>query len=326
MLAVYYDKYGSPDVLSLRTQKKPVPKANEVLIEIKASSVTRFDSWARSGRSHLGMTFFHRLWFGLAKPRQPILGTELSGVISETGNNVRNLKKGDRVFASPGIHMGANAEYICLPEDKVSLMPDNMTYEEAAGVLQGGLTAYEFLKRAEISKGRRILILGASGGVGMYAVQIAKNLYGAQVTGVCRTDKMEFVKSLGADCVIDYSRQNIDELDQKFDVIFDTYGVSSLKTYRLLKNRGAFLFATQGVKHIALMLFINLFTTSKGISPLLNVTKEGLNILKNLVELGVVKSVIDRTFPLENVSEAHRHLDSGRKKGNIILTHTHSYI
>ncbi|NEQ78672.1 MAG: NAD(P)-dependent alcohol dehydrogenase [Okeania sp. SIO2C9] len=262
-----------------------------------------------------------RLWFGVAGPKQPILGTELSGIVSDTGKGVTTLKKGDRVFAFPGVSMGANADYICLPESQATHMPANMTFIEAAGVLQGGLTAFEFLKQAEIQKGQSLLVLGASGGVGIYAVQIAKKLFSAEVTGVCSTEKISFVKHLGADTVIDYTKENIMDSSEKFDIIFDTYAVSSFRSHRLLKPGGTYLFATFGLKQIAHILMLKLFSSYKALSPLVKETNEDLVNLKNLIELGVIKTYTDRTYPLEQAGEAHQYMESGHKKGNIILTH-----
>lgn len=320
MKAIVYTKYGPPDVLQLKDVEKPVPKANEVLIKIFATSVTRYDCWARSCKARAGMGFLMRIWFGIGKPKQPVLGTEFAGEIEAVGKSVKRLKKGDKVFGYPGMNLGAYAEYICIPEDKVIAKPANVTCEEAAGVLQGALTALFFLRKAHIRQGQKVLILGASGGVGIYSVQLAKHHFGAEVTGVCSTSKMEFVKSMGADRVIDYTKEDFAKRGESYDIIFDTFGKSSFSSSRSLRKNGTYLFATFGLPQLFHMLRLKLASSKKAISPLLKETTEDLIFIRELVEHGKIKPVIDRCYPLEKAAEAHRYVEEGHKKGNVVIT------
>ncbi|MEJ2636708.1 MAG: NAD(P)-dependent alcohol dehydrogenase [Calditrichia bacterium] len=318
MKAIVCTKYGPPDVLQLRDVEKPVPKDNEVLIKVFATTVTRYDCWARSCEAHTGPGFLMRLWFGFTKPKQPILGTELAGEIEAIGKDVMRFEIGDPVYGYPGMSMGAYAEYICLPEKAVAKKPANTTYEEAAAVLQGALTALFFLRKTNIQKGQKILILGASGGVGIYSVQFAK-YFGAEVAGICSTTKMEFVKSIGADKVIDYTKEDFSKLDETYDIIFDTFGKSTISSSRSLKKGGAFLFATFGPPQLFHMLWLRL-TGKKPISPLLKENTDDLIFLKELIEAGKIKPVVDRCFPLEQAAEAHRYVETGRKKGGVVIS------
>jgi len=318
--AIVYTKYGTPEVLRLKEIEKPTPKDHEVLINVFATSVTRYDCWARSCEAHTGLGFLMRMWFGVRKPKQPILGTELSGKVEAIGKNITRFKPGDPVFAYLGVNLGAYAEYVCLPEEAVAIKPSNATFEEAAAVLQGALTTLFFLRKANVQRGQKILILGASGGVGMYAVQLAKHHFGAEVTGVCSTTKVDFVKSLGADRVIDYVKEDFSKQDQTYDIIFDTFGKSSFSNNRLLKKKGAFLFATFGPRQLLHILWLNLLSSKKAISPLLKETTEDLIFIKELIENGTIKPVIDRSFPLEQAAKAHRYFEGGLKKGHVVIT------
>jgi 2-desacetyl-2-hydroxyethyl bacteriochlorophyllide A dehydrogenase len=320
MKAIVYEKYGPPDVLKLQEVEKPIPKDNEVLVKIHATSVTLFDCWQRSATAPTGFGFLSRMASGLRKPKQPILGTELAGEIEEIGKDVTKFKTGDQVFGFTG-SLGAYADYLCLPEDgMLAIKPTNMTYEEAAAVPQGASTALYFLRKGEIQKGQKVLIFGASGGVGTYAVQLAKH-FGAEVTGVCSTQKLELVKSLGADKVIDYKQEDFTKNGEIYDIIFDTVGKSSvLRSKRSLKKDGFYIFATFSLPKLFQMLWLNMTSKKKAIIGLLDENAEDLITLKELIEAGKIKSVIDRQYPLEQASEAHEYVESGQKKGQVAIT------
>ncbi len=300
MKAIVCTKYGSPDVLQLKEVNKPVPKANEVLIKIHATTVASGDIRVRGFKSPLLLWIPMRLVLGLRKPRQPILGVELAGEVERIGKNVRRFKKGDQVFALTGMSLGAHAEYTCLHENAViSVMPSNMTFEEAAAVPMGGTSALYFLRKGNIEKGKKVLIYGASGSVGTSAVQLAK-YFGAEVTGVCSTANLDLVKSLGADYVIDYKNEDFTKNEALYDIIFDAVGKISRKDCKNI--------LTPVGKYITV--------DGQGIAK---VNKEDMKFLKELIEKGKLKSVIDREYRLEEVPEAHRYVEKGHKKGNVII-------
>jgi NADPH:quinone reductase-like Zn-dependent oxidoreductase len=254
-------------------------------------------------------------------PKQPILGTELAGEVEAVGKDVTRFKVGDAVFGYPGMKLGAYAEYISLPEEAVALKPTNATYEEAAAVLQGAMTAWFFLSKADIQPGQKVLIFGASGGVGGYAVQLAKHYFKAEVTGVCSDSKMDYVKSLGADQVIDYAKEDFTQNGQVYDVIFDTVGKTSVsRTKKSIKPNGWYLLATFGLPMLIQLMLPSRNSNINLEYGTLAETTEDLLRIKELVETGVIQPTIDRYYPLEQAAEAHRYVESGQKVGNVIIT------
>lgn len=325
MKAIVYTQYGPAEVLHLQEVEKPAPKDNEVLIKVHATSVTAGDCNAR-GFTFIppGFGFLARLMFGPRKPRQPILGVEFSGEIVEVGKDVRSFKKGDQVFGISETY-GAYAEYTCITENACMILkPANLTYEEAASVPFGANTALYFLRdMAKLQPGQKILIIGASGCTGVYAVQLAK-YYGAEVTGVCSTRNLEMVRSLGADHVIDYTKEDFTQNGQAYDVIFDMVpGKSSFARYKAsLKPNGLYLAGAGGLEAFAQMAWTALTGGKKVMAAMAPDRREALVFVKELLEAGKLKSVIDRRYPLEGAVEAHRYADTGHKKGSVVITIT----
>jgi NADPH:quinone reductase-like Zn-dependent oxidoreductase len=326
MKAIVYTEYGPPDVLQLKEIEKPIPKDNEVLIRVYATTVTATESTFRKGEP-----FFSRLFTGLIRPKITTLGEELAGEIEAVGKDVKLFKKGDQIFGTAGPGFGANAEYICIPEDGVlTIRPTNMAYEEAASSIDGFLTALPFLRdKGNIQSGQEVLINGASGSVGAAAVQLAK-YFGAEVTGVCSTTNLEMVKSLGADKVIDYTKEDFTKTSQAYDIIFDTVGKSSFSRCKSsLKEKGIFLEAGIGLAIFPQVLWTSMIGGKKakiaatGLRPACERAKD-LIFLKELMEAGKIKPVIDRRYPLEQIVEAHRYVDTGHKKGNVVIIVEHN--
>ncbi len=323
MKAIVYAEYGPPEVLQLKEVERPIPKDNEVLVRVHAATVTAGDVNAR------GFTFvppgfgpLPRLMFGLRKPRRSILGTELAGEIETVGKDVRSFKKGDQVFGIDSV-FGAYAEYACRSErGALALKPANLAYDEAAALPFGAGTALYFLKDlAKLQRGQKVLVRGASGGVGVYAVQLAK-YYGAELTGVCSTTNVGLVASLGADRVIDYIKEDFTKSGETYDVILDTVvGKTSFSRCKgSLRRNGLYLAVAGGLLEAAQMLWTSLRGDKKVVFGSRVERKEDLVFIKELVEAGKMKTVIDRRYPLEQTAEAHRYVDKGHKKGSVVIT------
>jgi len=324
MKVCVYERYGPPEVLQLKEVEKPTPKNNEVLIKTRATTVTSGDWRVRSLNVPTGFGLIIRLVLGVSRPKQPILGTELAGVVESVGKDVRKFKVGDQVFAFSDTAMGCHAEYKCMPEDgAVALKPANLTFDEAAALSFGGMTALDFFNRAKLQRGERVLINGASGGVGTAAVQLARH-FGADVTGVCSTANVELVRSLGASHVIDYTKEDFTQNGETYDVIVDTVGTAPFpRSKASLKEGGRLLMVLAGLPDMLQIPWVSMTSGKKVIAGPAATRTEDLRFLAKLAETGEFKPVIDRRYPFEQIAEAHRYVDTGRKKGNVIITLGH---
>jgi NADPH:quinone reductase-like Zn-dependent oxidoreductase len=321
MKAIVCPTYGPPDVLRLKELEKPTPKDNEVLVRVRATTVTKGDCELRSLNLPLTWQLLVRIGFGFRAPRKKILGQELAGEIESVGKDVRLFRKGDQVFAFTGLRLGAYAEYNCLSEKGlVAIKPANMTYEEAAAVPVGGLHALNCLRKGNIQGGQKVLIIGAGGTVGTLAVQLAKS-FGAEVTGVDSTGKLEMLGSIGADHVIDYTKVDFTRNGETYDVIFDVVGKSSFSScIRSLKEKGFYLLGNPGLSQQVRGLWTSMVSGKKVICGTVSYKTEDLVFLRELIEAGKIRSVIDRRYSLEQTAEAHRYVDTGQKTGNVVIT------
>lgn len=319
MKAIVYTKYGTPDVLQLSDIENPIPGANEVLIKIYATTVTTADCMMRRGD-----TLLSRILLGFKKPKKKyrILGTEFSGKIEAVGCKVKRFKPNDDVYAFRGFGTGCYAEYKCMSaHGSITKKPYNMSYEEAASVVDGATTALFFLKeKANIQKGQKVLINGASGSIGTFAVQLAK-YFGAEVTGVCSTKNIALVKSLGADNVLDYTKEDFTKSANTYDIIFDTVGKSSFaQCKQVLTSKGKYIVTVMTFKHV-FQTFLTKFGNHKKTIFAMSVNKsEGLHVIRTLIEDGKLKTIIDKQYPLAELQEAHAYVENGHKLGNVVIT------
>jgi NADPH:quinone reductase-like Zn-dependent oxidoreductase len=323
MRAVVYDRYGPPDVLRLEDVSRPVPRNNEVLVRVNATTVNRFDTATREAnrRSGLAVSLLSRLVSGIRRPRHRVLGTEFAGTVDAVGAAVSEFAVGDQVFGTTGLGFGAHAEFLAMPVTaRIAQMPAGMTFEEAAPICDGALNALTCLKQADLHKGRRILVNGASGAIGTAGVQLAK-AFGADVTAVCNTKNLDLVRSLGADRVIDYTQEDFTKNGQTYDVILDAVGKQSFRRCRGTLEAGGIFLPTDG---LANLMWALLTRRTKGKRVVFQIpprqTKQDVMFLKELIEAGKYRPVIDRTYPLEQVVEATKYVETEQKTGNVVLT------
>jgi len=321
MKAVVCTTYGPPDVLQLEEVEKPAPKDDEVLIKVHAATVTKGDCELRSFKISLLWQIVGRIGFGFRGPRKRILGQELAGEVESVGKGVRLFRKDDQVFAFTGLRLGAYAEYACLPEKGwMAVKPPNMSYEEAAAVPVGGLHALNCLRKGNIKNGQKVLVIGAGGTVGTIAVQLAKS-FGAEVTVVDNAEKLDMLSSIGADRLIDYTKDDFSKSGDAYDVIFDVVGKNSFSAcLRSLKEDGIFLLGNPGISQLVRGAWTSKTSSKRVRGGMVSYNAEDLVFLRELIEAGKIKSVIDRRFPLEQAAEAHRYVDTGQKKGNVVIT------
>ncbi len=322
MKAAVYRRYGPPEVVQIEEVEKPVPKDNELLVRIHATTVAAADWRFRSANPFL-IRFMNGLW----RPKKiQVLGMEFAGKVESVGTAVTRFAVGDLVFGSTGFKFGAHADYACLPEDgQLAIKPVNMTFEEAAAVLFGGLTALYFLRKADVQPGEEVLVYGASGSVGVFAVQLAKH-FGARVTGVSSTTNLELVKSLGADEVVDYTQDDFSRAGPIYDIVFDTVGYSGFsRSLRSLKPGGRYVRVGGSARLWPMLggmlrgMWTNMTGAAKVVSGVTHGTAEDLSFLKGLIESGRLRTVIDRHYSLDEIAEAHRHAQAGHKKGHVVI-------
>ena len=325
MKAIVYTNYGPPDVLRLKEVEKPVPKENEVLIKVHATTVNRTDCATIRAKP-----FFMRIATGLFRPKKQLPGTEIAGEVEAVGTNVSSLQEGDKVFGFDDQGSGAHAEYMTINEEMVVTMPDKLSYEQAAGSFEGVHYAYNFINKVDLQKGDHVLIKGATGDIGSAAVQLL-NDYDVNVTAVCATENMELVKTLGADRVIDYTKEDFTQDNQTYVVVFDTVGKSSFfKSKDLLKPGGVYLSSDLG--YLAQNIYLPFITPllkpfiagKKALFPMPVDVRKSLLLVKGLIEEGKFKAVVDRTYPFEQIAEAYRYVEKGHKTGNVVITVEHS--
>jgi len=323
MKAIVHTEYGSPEVLHLQEVPKPIPKDNEILIKIHATTVNRNDCGFRKPE----YPFIIRPINGLFKPKRKILGTELAGEIESIGKNVKSFKPGDKVFGLSAWKFGAHAEYISVPEEgSISVMPSNISYNEAAAICDGAYLALNNLRKIDFKKIKSILINGASGSIGSSAVQLAK-FYGATITAVCNTKNLELIKSLGADFVIDYTKEDFTKNGQHYDVVFDAVGKSSFFKCKKILNSGGTYFSTElGYlsQNIFLALFTRLFNGKKVLFPIPKDRKEDIVFFKELIEAGKYRAVVDRVYPMNQIVEATKYVETGMKTGSVVISIDHT--
>jgi NADPH:quinone reductase-like Zn-dependent oxidoreductase len=317
MKAIVYTKYGPPEVAQLKEVPKPAPKDLELLVKVYSSTVNRTDAGFRSAEY-----FISRFWSGLFRPKYQILGSEFSGVVVEIGNGVTSFKKGDKVFGFNDKRFGGHGEYLTIAEsDAVTQIPENVNFDEAAALTEGAHYALVNIRAAKVQRGQHVLVYGATGAIGSAAVQLLKHV-GAIVTAVCDTKNVELVKSLGADVVIDYQTQDFTQIDTRFEFIFDAVGKSSFKQCKpLLTKKGIYISTELGKNGVNILLALTtpLWGGKRLLFPIPSISKEDVIFLKELVEKGEFKPVIDRHYSLEQIVEAYKYVESGQKTGNVIL-------
>lgn len=319
MKAAVYTKYGPPEVLQLQEIAKPLPKDNEILIKIEATAVNSGD-WRLRKADPFGV----RLFFGLMKPKINVLGSVFSGEIESIGKSVKFFKVGDEVFGHTDMHLGAYAEYICISESgTLALKPDRLTHTEAAVIPFGGTSALHFINKAAIKPGQKVLVNGASGAVGSTAIQLAK-YFGANVTGLCSSANIDLVKSLGADNVIDYTKTDITKNGETYDIIFDTVNkIPFSHCIKSLNENGILILSAAGMSEMFKGILTSMKSNKKVLTGVISHNAEGINFIKQLIETNKLKPVIDKTYPLEQIAEAHAYVEKGHKKGNVAITINH---
>jgi len=320
MKAATCTKYGNPSFLKLVEISKPTPKEDQVLVKIHASSVTSGDARIRRADPYV-----IRLIFGFNRPRKSVLGVVVAGEIESVGSKVTKFKAGDKVFGTTGMSFGAHAEYQCISENgTLALMPEEISFEEAAAIPFGATASLHFLRKGNVKQGQKVLIYGASGALGTMAIQLAKE-FGAEVTAVCSSTNTKMVLDLGADKVIDYTKEDFTKNGIKYDVIFDTIGKSSFSSgLKSLTKKGTMLLASASMGQMLRGAISSMFGRKKIISGVIKETAEDMNFFKKLIEVGKLKAVIDKVYSLEEIAKAHTHVDSGHKKGNVIINMNHA--